>query len=325
MLPAADDDTVLAASSRCSADDGSDRVRALALYRESGNRLGQAAALNRLGELSSRTSATGQAREYRAQALAIARDLNAPLEARPRRAADPGKSPEPQASIHHPRAPADGAHQRIPSAAYARHTPGSDRLACSAWHRRSATGPSAPSRSARLCALLQTRADYAARQGLPTSVSRSPTIYLRRPCRSFCCMRADHPFRTRNTRHRTVRVRIRAATWPPVADARACLRPGCMWLIHIHGGRPVRYNRGVRGGPVGLGPCDLTAEHHDLVTQRHDLRVLKGLAAAQHDQPAERPDHDQVQETHRYDRDLARNYQPARPHVTGPAPDSGAV
>ena len=54
--------------------------QALARFREFGNRLGQAEALNRLGELSSRTSATGQAREYHAQALAIARDLGAPLE-----------------------------------------------------------------------------------------------------------------------------------------------------------------------------------------------------------------------------------------------------
>jgi hypothetical protein len=37
-------------------------------------------ALNSLGELSSRTSATGHAREYHARALAIARDLCAPLE-----------------------------------------------------------------------------------------------------------------------------------------------------------------------------------------------------------------------------------------------------
>lgn len=54
--------------------------QALATFRKFGNRLGQAEALNGLGELSSRTSATGQARECHAQALAIARDLGAPLE-----------------------------------------------------------------------------------------------------------------------------------------------------------------------------------------------------------------------------------------------------
>ena len=54
--------------------------QALALFRD---RLGQAEALNRLGELATRTSATGQARKHHAQALAIARDISAaPEEAR---------------------------------------------------------------------------------------------------------------------------------------------------------------------------------------------------------------------------------------------------
>jgi tetratricopeptide (TPR) repeat protein len=53
--------------------------QALALFRELGNRLGQADALNGLGELSTRTSAPGQARKRHAQALGIARDLRAPL------------------------------------------------------------------------------------------------------------------------------------------------------------------------------------------------------------------------------------------------------
>src|SRR6185437_9344146 len=44
------------------------------------NRLGQAEALNRLGELATRTADTPQARKHHAQALAIARDLGAPLE-----------------------------------------------------------------------------------------------------------------------------------------------------------------------------------------------------------------------------------------------------
>ena len=54
--------------------------QALELFRDLGDPLGQAEALNRLGELSSRTSATGQARDQHIQALAIARDLGAPLE-----------------------------------------------------------------------------------------------------------------------------------------------------------------------------------------------------------------------------------------------------
>jgi tetratricopeptide (TPR) repeat protein len=57
--------------------------QALRLFRDIGNRLGQAEALNRLGELATRTSAADQARKHHAQALAIARDLSAaPEEAR---------------------------------------------------------------------------------------------------------------------------------------------------------------------------------------------------------------------------------------------------
>jgi tetratricopeptide (TPR) repeat protein len=57
--------------------------QALALSRDLGDLLGQAEALNRLGELSSRTSATSQAREHHTQALAITRDISAlPEEAR---------------------------------------------------------------------------------------------------------------------------------------------------------------------------------------------------------------------------------------------------
>ena len=41
---------------------------------------GQAYVLNSLGELASRTSATCQARDYHSQALAIAREIGAPLE-----------------------------------------------------------------------------------------------------------------------------------------------------------------------------------------------------------------------------------------------------
>ena len=56
---------------------------ALDLFRDLGQPLGQAEALNRLGELSTRTSATGQARDQHTRALAIARDISAtPEEAR---------------------------------------------------------------------------------------------------------------------------------------------------------------------------------------------------------------------------------------------------
>src|SRR5262249_10439993 len=57
--------------------------QALTLFADLGNRLGQAEALNRLGELATRTADTPQARKHHTQALAIARDLNAaPEEAR---------------------------------------------------------------------------------------------------------------------------------------------------------------------------------------------------------------------------------------------------
>ena len=57
--------------------------QALALFRDLGNLLGQAEALNRLGELATRTAHTPQARKYHIQALAIARDISAaPEEAR---------------------------------------------------------------------------------------------------------------------------------------------------------------------------------------------------------------------------------------------------
>ena len=54
--------------------------QALRLSRDVGNRHGQAETLNSLGELSSRTAASRQARDHYAQALAIARDLGTPLE-----------------------------------------------------------------------------------------------------------------------------------------------------------------------------------------------------------------------------------------------------
>jgi tetratricopeptide (TPR) repeat protein len=57
--------------------------QALALFRDIGNLLGQAEALNRLGELATRTANTGQARDHHTHALAIARDIGAaPEEAR---------------------------------------------------------------------------------------------------------------------------------------------------------------------------------------------------------------------------------------------------
>jgi len=46
---------------------------------------------------------------------------------------------------------------------------------------------------------------------------------------------------------------------------------------------------------------NLTAEHHHLVTQDHDLRLLGRLAAPQEGQPPEEPDRDQVQQADRHE------------------------
>ena len=54
--------------------------QALALSRDLGNLLGQAEAHNNFGQLAIRAANTPQARTHHAQALAIARDISAPLE-----------------------------------------------------------------------------------------------------------------------------------------------------------------------------------------------------------------------------------------------------
>jgi hypothetical protein len=53
--------------------------------------------------------------------------------------------------------------------------------------------------------------------------------------------------------------------------------------------------------PVRLRPLDLTPQNRDLMTQHHDLRILRRLVAARQEQQAKDPDHDQIQEakTHR--------------------------
>ena len=50
------------------------------MYRDLGNRAGQAEALNYLGEVLSLSGDGQQARDHYARALAIAREINAPLE-----------------------------------------------------------------------------------------------------------------------------------------------------------------------------------------------------------------------------------------------------
>lgn len=53
-------------------------------------------------------------------------------------------------------------------------------------------------------------------------------------------------------------------------------------------------------GPVRLWPSDLTPQHRHLMTQHHDLCVLRRLAAAQQRQPAEHPKHDQIEQANRH-------------------------
>ena len=131
---------------------------ALELCRDLGEPLGQAEALNRLGELSLRTSATGQARDQHIRALAIARDLGAsPEQARALEGignshlhdGNPGQAAEylrqalaiyqrigapaaqrVQETLHRhqlpfttPDPPASGSQQRRPSTAYTRPSP----------------------------------------------------------------------------------------------------------------------------------------------------------------------------------------------------------
>ena len=59
--------------------------------------------------------------------------------------------------------------------------------------------------------------------------------------------------------------------------------------------------RGRAVSPAQLWPGHLTAQHHHLMTQRDDLRVLGRITAAQQDQPAKDPDHRQVQQTNGYE------------------------
>ena len=66
-------------------------------------------------------------------------------------------------------------------------------------------------------------------------------------------------------------------------------------------------------GPVRPGPGDLTTEHRDLMTEHHDLRLFGRLAATEQHQPAEYPDHDQVEQAKGHEPRSCRN-QPFRPN-----------
>lgn len=55
-------------------------------------------------------------------------------------------------------------------------------------------------------------------------------------------------------------------------------------------------------GPVQLRPDSLTPQDGDLVPKYQDLRVLRGIAPGEEDQPAEQPDHEQVDKADEHDR-----------------------
>ncbi len=55
-------------------------------------------------------------------------------------------------------------------------------------------------------------------------------------------------------------------------------------------------------GPVWPWSDDLTPQHGDLVPQDEDLRVLSSVTARQQHQPAEHPDHEQVDEANEHER-----------------------
>ena len=70
----------------------------------------------------------------------------------------------------------------------------------------------------------------------------------------------------------------------------------------------------------------LAAQDQDLVAEHQDFGVLGRLAAAQQDQPAEDPDHDQVEQpdTHEWRSCRNRRIWP-KPQLTAPAASSEAV
>jgi hypothetical protein len=54
--------------------------------------------------------------------------------------------------------------------------------------------------------------------------------------------------------------------------------------------------------PVRPRAGNLTAQDEDLVPKYQDLRVLRSVAPGEEDQPAEQPDHEQVDKSDEHDR-----------------------
>lgn len=66
------------------------------------------------------------------------------------------------------------------------------------------------------------------------------------------------------------------------------------------GGSRASAAKTARSAQPGLG--HLAAQHHHLTPQHQDLHIVGRLTAAQQEQPARHPDHDQIQQTDRYER-----------------------
>ena len=78
---------------------------------------------------------------------------------------------------------------------------------------------------------------------------------------------------------RPVRVRPPARDQPAVPGQQRARRDEPVGAQHSRK-QPGQRRQDRPVGPVRLGPGDLTAEHRNLMTENHDLRILGGLAAA---------------------------------------------
>ena len=87
--------------------------------------------------------------------------------------------------------------------------------------------------------------------------------------------------------------------------ARTCMRQ-LYALVKLRYGRAHRPGAGQRGdhgpvGPVWLGADDLTAQDRDLMPQYQDLHVFGDVAAGEQRQPAEHPEHEQIDQAEEHE------------------------
>ena len=73
-------------------------------------------------------------------------------------------------------------------------------------------------------------------------------------------------------------------------------------LPQVSGQQPGQGGKHRAVSPVWPWPDDLTSQYRDLVPEDQDLHVLGGVAPGQEHQPAEHPDHEQVDETNEHER-----------------------